>query len=84
VSAYDPKAALPKELSMVEQSVTPDEAIRDADLIVVVTDWKQIIDLDWKLVRRNMKGRAVIDARNCLNPALLREADLDYIGVGRL
>jgi UDPglucose 6-dehydrogenase len=84
VSAYDPKAALPKELSMVEQSVTPDEAIRDADLIVVATDWKQIIGLDWKLVRRNMKGRAVIDARNCLNPALLREADLDYIGVGRL
>ncbi|TDL80606.1 UDP-glucose/GDP-mannose dehydrogenase family protein [Peribacillus frigoritolerans] len=84
VSAYDPKASLPEELRMIVQTETPEDAMLDADLTVVATDWKQFIGLDWKQARIKMKGRSVLDARNCLDPDIIRAADLNYIGVGRI
>ncbi len=82
--AFDPKASLPDELEMIEQAENPYVALTEADITIVTTDWKEMIDLDWSQVHRLMRGRTVIDARNCLDQNKIRTAGLDYIGVGRI
>lgn len=84
IRAFDPKASLPIEMEMIEQPENPYDALNEADLTIVTTDWKEIIDLDWSQVHRLMRGRTVIDARNCLHQNKIRSAGLEYIGVGRL
>jgi UDPglucose 6-dehydrogenase len=84
VTAFDPKASLPVELEMIEQTDSPYHALAEADITIVATDWKDIIELDWSRVHQLMNGRTVIDARNCLDQIKIRTAGLDYIGVGRL
>ena len=61
-----------------------DEALRHADLVVLVTEWREYRDLDPVLRRRrSSRGRAVIDARNVLDAAAWRAAGWAYRGMGR-
>ncbi|GGD75754.1 UDP-glucose dehydrogenase family protein [Microbacterium murale] len=61
-----------------------DEALRDADVIVIVTEWDEY--------RRQMSpddvaaltdGRIIVDGRNCLDAELWRAAGWRYRGMGR-
>jgi hypothetical protein len=56
---------------------------RDADAVVLVTEWPQFAVLDWAEVAAVMAGDVVIDGRNALDPAVVRAAGLRYEGVGR-
>jgi UDPglucose 6-dehydrogenase len=58
-------------------------ALRDADVVVVVTEWKEFRDLVPAEVSELTAGRVIIDGRNCLDPAAWREAGWDYKGLGR-
>jgi len=55
-----------------------------ADVVVVFTEWPEFakIDLD-RLAARLPRPVTVVDTRNLLDPALVREAGLEYDGVGR-
>ncbi|MBA2667064.1 MAG: UDP-glucose 6-dehydrogenase, partial [Trueperaceae bacterium] len=57
--------------------------VRGCDAVVIVTDWDQYRRLDWAALAPTMRGTLVMDARNLLSPAGVREAGLHYIGVGR-
>jgi UDPglucose 6-dehydrogenase len=61
----------------------PREALADADVVVVVTEWKEFRDLDPAEVSTLTAGRVVIDGRNCLEPGAWREAGWTYVGLGR-
>lgn len=79
VVVFDPEA-------VVEDVLTaPDalEAARDADVLVVATEWPQFAEVDLKQTRKVMRGHRVVDARNLLDPAEVRAAGLDYVGIGR-
>ncbi|WP_274654031.1 UDP-glucose dehydrogenase family protein [Paenibacillus humicola] len=39
----------------------------NCDAIVLVTDWKQFIGLDWDRILQNMNLPVILDTRNCLN-----------------
>jgi UDPglucose 6-dehydrogenase len=62
---------------------SPMEALRDADAVVLVTEWSQCTDLDWDAVARSMRGNVVIDGRNALDARAVRAAGLVYEGIGR-
>ncbi len=79
VVAYDPEAHS-DELSHAEDPVA---AVRDADVLLVATEWPEFITVDMDDVAEAMKGYRVVDARNLLDPAKVREAGLDYWGLGR-
>ena len=54
----------------------------EADAVVLVTEWDQFKELDWATVAEVMRGNILIDGRNSLDPAAVREAGLVYEGIG--
>jgi UDPglucose 6-dehydrogenase len=85
VAAYDPVAEQQarKLVSGIRFADSPLDAVKDADAVVLVTEWPEFIDLDWKLVAQAMRGTLVIDGRNALDADAVRGAGLLYEGIGR-
>jgi UDPglucose 6-dehydrogenase len=61
----------------------PIEAARDADVLLIATEWPVFTAIDMSSVREVMRGHRVVDARNLLDPKTVRAAGLDYWGLGR-
>jgi UDPglucose 6-dehydrogenase len=85
VSAYDPVAeaqarALVSGLRFADSAL---DAIREADAVVLVTEWPEFMELDWDMVAQAMSGNLLIDGRNALDSGAVRAAGLLYEGVGR-
>lgn len=62
---------------------TAEESLRDADLAVLVTEWREYRELDPAAVAALMAEPRIIDARNVLDPAAWRAAGFAYRGLGR-
>jgi UDPglucose 6-dehydrogenase len=85
VSAYDPVAEeqARRLVSAITFADSALEAVTDADAVVLVTEWTELVELDWAAVAEAMKGDLVIDGRNALDPERVRGAGLQYEGIGR-
>jgi UDPglucose 6-dehydrogenase len=85
VHAYDPvaEAEARKLIRGVAFAPGPLDCARDADAVVLVTEWEEFVTLDWAEIAAAMAGTLVIDGRNALDPAAIRAAGLTYEGVGR-
>jgi len=85
IVAFDPEAekTAKKLLSDVEFTKTPHDALKDADALVIVTEWNEFRDLDKEKIKQLMKHPNVIDGRNVYEPEDMRKAGFSYIGVGR-
>jgi len=62
---------------------TPEQAITDADLVLLLTEWRQFRDLDPVAIHHLPHQPAIIDGRNVLDPARWRAAGWTYHGMGR-
>jgi len=61
-----------------------DDALRDADAVVIVTEWDEYRrELSPDHAGGLVRGRIVIDGRNCLDAAAWRAAGWQYHGMGR-
>ncbi|WP_044749026.1 UDP-glucose dehydrogenase family protein [Bacillus alveayuensis] len=83
IHSYDPKATLPNELKHILQFRSPYEAMKNVNGLLILTDWDEHKNLDWKKVKQFMKGQVIIDGRNCLDPDVIKQHGFTYIGVGR-
>jgi UDPglucose 6-dehydrogenase len=85
VSAYDPVAEVQarKLVSGLRFADSAMDALKDADAAVLVTEWPEFLELDWRAVAHAMSGTLVVDGRNALDPDAVRAAGLVYEGVGR-
>ncbi len=81
VAAFDPAVA--EAVPGITTVFTALDAVRDADVMVITTDWDEFRHLDMRAVRAAMSGTAVVDGRNLLEPATVRAAGLHYQGIGR-
>ena len=55
-----------------------------ADVVAVFTEWPEFAKIDLsRLAARLARPVTIVDTRNLLDPALVREAGLEYVGVGR-
>ncbi|MBN1607090.1 MAG: UDP-glucose/GDP-mannose dehydrogenase family protein [Polyangiaceae bacterium] len=72
-------------LGMTGVALTSDEyeACRDADALLVATEWNQYRNPDMARLRELMRGRLVFDGRNILVPEAVADAGLRYRGMGR-
>src|SRR5947209_5270544 len=70
VSAYDPVAEEEARKLMVGVDFADSAlgAVTDADACIVVTEWPEFRDLDWRAVAERMSGRLLIDGRNFIDP----------------
>jgi UDPglucose 6-dehydrogenase len=85
VCAYDPIAE-DQARKLVNGITFADSAlgaVRDADAVVLVTEWPEFLELPWQDVAEAMSGALVVDGRNALDPETIRAAGLHYEGIGR-
>jgi UDPglucose 6-dehydrogenase len=85
VRGYDPTTVdTPVDLGDIDVGSDPYEVAVDASVLVVLTEWDEFRWLDFDRVLASMTGpRALIDARNLLDPAAMRRRGFAYQGVGR-
>lgn len=85
VEAYDPEAMEKIRDRFPELDCAKDayEAAEDADALLIVTEWPQFRDLDWKRIREIMGRPLVLDGRNLLSPEQMSEWGFEYQSVGR-
>ena len=85
VSAYDPMVPPGSHDDLfpgIDIAQTALEALEGADAAVLVTEWPELVALDWPTVRERMRGRHVIDGRNVLDAACVAAAGLVFTGIG--
>lgn len=58
-------------------------AMRDAEMVILATEWKQFTELDPHLCQALVSESYILDARNALDPRTWREAGWTYQGLGR-
>lgn len=59
------------------------EVAKDADALIVITDWNEFKEIDFKRIKKDMKNPVIIDGRNIYNPQKVRDLGFIYVGVGR-
>lgn len=88
VTAYDPVAMHEAQRVLGEEpriryAKTPNEAVEDADALVIVTEWKEFRSPDFDLIKQSLKQPLIIDGRNLYDPSLVRGMGIDYLAIGR-
>ena len=85
VSAYDPEGMVEAAelLSDVDYGENAYEIMKDADALVIVTEWNEFRRLDLERVKGLLTSPIMIDLRNIYNPDEMKEAGFDYLCVGR-
>jgi len=59
------------------------EACRDADALIIVTEWLQYRRPDWSRIAGAMKQKILFDGRNLFEPSRMRSNGFEYYSVGR-
>ena len=59
------------------------DALREADALVILTEWNEFRGLDLLRVRQLMRSPVMLDLRNIYNPAEMLAAGFDYVCIGR-
>jgi UDPglucose 6-dehydrogenase len=59
------------------------DALKDADAMALVTEWKPFRQPDFNAMKRLMKNLIIIDGRNQYDPETLKAEGFDYSGIGR-
>lgn len=62
---------------------TVEEAATDADVVLVLTEWREYRAIDPSELSSIVSVRAILDGRNCLDPVQWREAGWTYRALGR-
>jgi UDPglucose 6-dehydrogenase len=85
VVAYDPVARHQAEqmLSGIQFANDAYAAAKDADALVIVTEWDEFRALDLEQLAGSMRGKLLIDLRNVYDRSEAEDAGLVYFGVGR-
>jgi UDPglucose 6-dehydrogenase len=73
VEAYDPKA----RVEGVKVSGTLQECIRDAEGVIIATEWE-----DFKGIEGLLRGKYVVDGRRVLDPSLMDHTKFRAVGLG--
>ena len=87
IKAYDPAAMgqgadfLPPEVGYCPQA---QDALIDADIVVVITEWNEFRALSPQVLAEVMAGDVLVDLRNIFDPEAVREAGLKLVNIGRM
>ncbi|HWF27266.1 MAG TPA: UDP binding domain-containing protein, partial [Mycobacterium sp.] len=76
VNVYDPKALdnAQRLFPTLNYAVSVEEACERADAVLVLTEWRQFVDLDPTDLADRVRARVVVDGRNCLDVARWQQA----------
>jgi UDPglucose 6-dehydrogenase len=86
ISAYDPAAreraqeALNSNVRFAEDAY---DAARDADALLILTEWEEFGALDLKRLKTELRYPIIIDGRNLYDPEVMSANGFTYYSVGR-
>lgn len=86
IQAYDPqatetaRAVLGKKVSYMDNMY---DALKEADALVIATDWDEFKEPDWEKVRKMLVSPIIIDGRNMFDPKDMEKKGFVYHSVGR-
>ena len=91
VTVYDPQAMdnAKKLFPTLTYADSVEDALDDAQIVLVATEWQEFRDLDPQRVRAMVAGDpadgspVIVDGRNCLDAVAWQQAGWDYRALGR-
>jgi UDPglucose 6-dehydrogenase len=88
VTAYDPEAMKEARRHYGERpdlvlAASPQDAAKDADALVICTEWKQFRVADFGWLKANLLNPVIVDGRNLYDPTQVRKHGLLYYAIGR-
>jgi UDPglucose 6-dehydrogenase len=85
VNVYDPKAMENSQrlFPTLNYSTSVVEACARADAVLVLTEWREFIELDPAELADTVRAKVVVDGRNCLEAAKWTEAGWHVYALGK-
>ncbi len=88
VRAHDPEAAAEANEIFAgradfETVTDPYAAAKDADALVLITEWKLYWAPDFERLKQDMKQAVIVDGRNIWSPEVVRQRGITYYAIGR-
>jgi UDPglucose 6-dehydrogenase len=88
ITAYDPVAMdegkrIFKDEKHLSFADTQDEALENADALIIVTEWTEFRSPDFALIKSSLKSPIIFDGRNLYDPKAVRALGFNYYPIGR-
>ena len=89
IKVYDPKAMNKTKAALgdygkdVKFCKDAYAVARNSDCLVLVTEWNEFKELDFKKIKKLMKQAVIVDGRNIYNPQEMKRLGFRYVGIGR-
>jgi len=86
VTAYDPEANNTTKAvlgDVIKYSETSEGSLKDADALIVVTEWKEFRNPDFDIIKKALKTPVIFDGRNLYDLDKLKELKFTYYSIGR-
>ena len=88
ITAYDPVAMdegkrIFKDEKHLTFADTQDEALKNADALIIVTEWTEFRSPDFALIKSSLKSPMIFDGRNLYDPKAVRALGFNYYPIGR-
>lgn len=85
VNAFDPIAMEEAKKNIVGLNYFDDayDACENSDLLLIVTEWNEFRDLDFKKIKSLMRTLNIYDTRNIYTPSKITSLGFNYICTGR-
>ena len=85
VCAFDPAGMeeSKKVLNEVNYAQNMYDVAKDADALIIITEWNEFRNLDWERVKTLLRSPTVIDLRNIYEPSKVKDKGFNYYSVGR-
>ena len=88
ITAYDPVAMdegkrIFKDEKNITFADTQDEALKNADALIIVTEWTEFRSPDLALIKASLKSPMIFDGRNLYDPKAVRALGFNYFPIGR-
>ena len=86
IKAFDPKAIdtargiFGDKIEYVDSAY---EALKDADALILATEWNEFRNPDFELIKKELKCPIIFDGRNQYNPKLMKEYGIEYFCIGK-
>ncbi len=86
ITAFDP-AAMDRARQILDNRITYAKdsytAATGADALLVLTEWKEFVNLDLARIKRLLRTPIVVDGRNIFSQSEMADAGLNYHSIGR-
>jgi len=85
IKVYDPEAMenSKKILKEIDYCNDPYGAAKDADILIILTEWNEFRQIDLQKIESLMKNKIILDARNIYDRKKVEDLGFKYQGVGR-